>query len=454
MRDTELYQTLLGLTTPWEVSGVAITQASAERPLGEVSVTVQWRADAALVCPACGRSGPRYDSRLRRWRHLNTMQWKTFIAAEVPRVNCPQCGVKQVRVAWAEDASRFTELFEAFAIQVLQAVRSKVQAQGLTELSWDQVDRIMERAVARGLARRSLEGLSYLGLDEKSFGKGHDYVSVLHDVVGRRVLDLVPERTREAADTLWAAIPEAQRQAVAAVAADMWQPYLEATRAAVPQAAIVHDKFHCAKELNKAVDLVRRREHRALKPEGDEPLSRTKYLLAQEPGQLDRAPARALSFAQARLAQGRPCLGDQGGVCRPLGLSLRCLGQEVLRPLVLLGHALAPRADHRRRQNLEAPSHRLARLHQAPHYQRGRRNNQRDHPAYQGQCPRLPQLHAVPYRDPLPLREARSLSDRLRHHDRIAYPHKNLKTEKNRRCVMKYICLGYIEDEYFDGSTA
>ena len=40
------------------------------------------------------------------------MQWKTFIVAEVPRVDCPQCGVKQVRVAWAEDASRFTELFE------------------------------------------------------------------------------------------------------------------------------------------------------------------------------------------------------------------------------------------------------------------------------------------------------------------------------------------------------
>jgi hypothetical protein len=63
------------------------------------------------------------------------MQWKTFITAEVPRLNCPTCGVKQVRVAWAEDGSRFTELFEAFAIQVLKAVRSKVQAQWLTELS-------------------------------------------------------------------------------------------------------------------------------------------------------------------------------------------------------------------------------------------------------------------------------------------------------------------------------
>jgi transposase len=283
MRDTELYQTLLGLTAPWEVASVAITQASAARPLGEVSVMVQWRAEAALVCPSCGQSAPRYDSRPRRWRHLNTMQWKTFISAEVPRVNCPNCGVRQVRVAWAEDASRFTELFEAFAIQVLKAVRSKVQAQGLTELSWDQVDRIMERAVARGLTRRSLEGLTYLGLDEKSFGKGHDYVSVLHDVAGRRVLEVVPERTRQAADTLWAALPVAQRQGVAAVAADMWQPYLEATRVAVPQAAIVHDKFHCAKELNKAVDLVRRREHRELKRQGDETLAKTKYLWLKNP---------------------------------------------------------------------------------------------------------------------------------------------------------------------------
>lgn len=283
MRDTELYQTLLGLTPPWEVAAVNITQATADRSLGEIAVTVRWRADAPLVCPGCGQPVSRYDSRPRRWRHLNTMQWKTFITADVPRVNCPQCGVKQLRVAWAEDNSRFTELFEAFAIQVLKAVRSKVQAQWLTALSWDQVDRVMERAVSRGLQRRSLEQLTYCGLDEKSFGKGHDYVSVLHDVSGRRVLDVTPERTREAASALWATIPAARRQGIEACAMDMWEPYLEATRAAAPRALIVHDKFHCAKELNKAVDLVRRQEHRELRREGHETLTKTRYLWLKNP---------------------------------------------------------------------------------------------------------------------------------------------------------------------------
>ena len=206
MRDTELYQMLLGLTPPWEVSAVNIAPASADRPLGEIAVEVAWRSQTPLVCPSCGQGVARYDSRPRRWRHLNTMQWKTFITADVPRVNCPTCGVKQVRVAWAEDASRFTELFEAFAVQVLKAVRSKVQAQWLTALSWDQVDRIMARAVSRGLERRSLDNMIQVGLDEKSFGKGHDYVSVLHDIAGKRVLDIVPERTREAADALWATV--------------------------------------------------------------------------------------------------------------------------------------------------------------------------------------------------------------------------------------------------------
>ncbi len=102
--------------------------------------------------------------------------------------------VKQAQVAWACEHLRFTELFEAFAVQALKAVRSKVQAQRLTALSWDQVDRIMECAVARGLDRRSLEGLTCAGLDEKSFGRGHDYVSVLHDITDRRVLDVVPKR--------------------------------------------------------------------------------------------------------------------------------------------------------------------------------------------------------------------------------------------------------------------
>jgi transposase len=212
------------------------------------------------------------------------MQWKTFIQADVPRVNCPEHGVRQIRIPWAEDQSRFTAMFEAFTIDVLQSVRSKVQAERLTGISWDQVDHVMDRAVERGLARREIEEITYLGIDEKSFGKGHDYASVLCDLSRRRVLDVVPERKKAAAIALFQTIPEIHRAAVKAVAMDMWENFMDARAEVLPAAETVHDKFHVVRELTKAVDTIRKGEHRQMKRDGKpELLKKTKYLWLKNP---------------------------------------------------------------------------------------------------------------------------------------------------------------------------
>ena len=284
VRDTDLYQALLGLTPPWRVTSVDLNHPTAGQPLGEITVRVEYPSSEKLHCPECEAIAPGYDSRPRRWRHLNTMQWKTFIESDVPRVDCPGHGVKQIRVSWAEDQSRFTALFEAFTIDVLMAVRSKVQAEQLAGISWDQVDRVMTRAVARGLDRRQIESIPYLGIDEKSFGKGHDYASVLCDLSRRRVLDVVPERTKAAAITLFETVPEAQRAAVMAVAMDMWPNFMDAKTEVLPCAETVHDKFHVVRELTKAVDTVRKGEHRQLKRDGkSEVLKKTKYIWLKNP---------------------------------------------------------------------------------------------------------------------------------------------------------------------------
>ncbi len=282
MRDIELYQILLGLTSPWKVTSVDVHP---DPKLREITVRVAYPSNELLQCPECEQICPGYDHKPRRWRHLNTMQFKTIIESSVPRVECPKCGVKSIGVPWAEDKSRYTALFEGFTIDVLLAVRSKVQAEQLTGLSWDQVDLVMDRAVARGMSRREIETLQYVGIDEKSFGKGHNYASILHDLNGRRVLDVVHGRTLEATNELWARIPEKQRQQIKAIAMDMWPAYMEAAKTNAPQADIVHDKFHCVKELSKGVDSVRKKEHRELKAEnqGESILNKTKYLWLRNP---------------------------------------------------------------------------------------------------------------------------------------------------------------------------
>jgi transposase len=285
MRDVELYQLLLGLIPPWRVSAVEVDPPSPEKKLGEITVKVEHPRGELLHCPECEAVMARYDFRPRRWRHLNTMQWKTFVEADVPRGECPEHGTRQIKVPWAEDSSRFTAMFEAFTIDVLLCVRSKVQAEFLTDLSWDQVDRVMERAVGRGLDRRKLENLRHLGIDEKSFGKGHSYASILCDLDGRRVVEVMPERTLAAAKDLLGALPEEQRLKVEAIAMDMWENYAVAAAELLPNAEIVHDKFHIVRELTKAVDMVRKQEHREnQKSDQDDILKKTKYIWLKNPG--------------------------------------------------------------------------------------------------------------------------------------------------------------------------
>jgi len=203
--------------------------------------------------------------------------------------------VKTIAVPWADKHSRFTLLFEAFAIGVLNASANVQRAAVLLDLDWQTTHGIMQRAVKRGLKRRSLEEVQHVGIDEKSFGRGHDYVSVMTDLDESRVLEVVKDRTQEAADALWNSLPKAQREKVLGVAMDMWQPYIASTREHAPAAEIVHDKFHVSKHLNEAVDQVRRQENKALRAEGDERLVGSKQLWLFNPKNLSKERRKELA---------------------------------------------------------------------------------------------------------------------------------------------------------------
>src|SRR5205085_4425672 len=117
--------------------------------------------------------------RERRWRHLDTCQYRTILVAQVPRVECAEHGVKTVRAPWSEPGSPFTALFEALVIDWLRAVASTRRVAKQLGLTWDQVDGVMQRAAARGLERRKLEAPRHVGVDETSFQKRHEYVTVV-----------------------------------------------------------------------------------------------------------------------------------------------------------------------------------------------------------------------------------------------------------------------------------
>lgn len=282
MYDTELYREILGLEAPWRVEHVDLN-------LSDQSVLIYVEYDSQLAtwsCPQCGRTVPVYDHREpRQWRHLDTCQLRTILVASLPRVNCPEHGVQSVAVSWSQPNSRFTHLFERFAVDVLRATKVQSQAAQLLGLSAGQIHDLMSRAVARGLSRRNQEqARPHLSLDEKSFQKGHKYVSVLSDSGGKCVLEVIEGRDLEATQTLLTtSLTQKQREQVRSVSMDMWPAFASAREALLPQADTVHDRYHIASYLNTAVDMTRKAEHKTLSRQQDTTLSRSKYLWLRSP---------------------------------------------------------------------------------------------------------------------------------------------------------------------------
>ena len=292
MRDKDLYQQILGLRAPWRVVAVDLSVAA-----GEVTVRVEARSGTQHRCPQCEKRCPGYDHRPRRWRHLDTCQLKTVLEADVPRVQCPEHGVVLVKVPWAEPGSGFTALFEALAIDWLQEASTAAVARRL-QLSWNAIDGIMQRAVKRGLARRKRKPSQRISVDETSFRKGHDYVTVVSD--GATVLHVADDRKQSSLAEFYSGLSEAELGAIKSVSMDMWPAFIGATRAALPDAdtKIAFDKFHVAKYLGDAVDKVRRVEHKALRAQGRNDLARTKYVWLRNPANMSRAQWR--DFKQLR----------------------------------------------------------------------------------------------------------------------------------------------------------
>lgn len=274
MQDTELYTQLLGITPPWKVIEVDLNLAEKE-----VRVRVEWDPSVGrLSCPVCRQPCPGYDHREERaWRHLDSCEFTTWLLARIPRIECEEHGVQSAETPWSRPNSRFTLAFESFALRVLGATQTQSQAARILRVSPDQLHALMAHAVEDGLSRRDRrDPISRITLDETSQGPRHNYLTVLTD--GERVLEVAEGRTQLAAETaLKEGLSERQRESVEAVTMDMWRPFEGAQAGLLPQAEIVYDRFHLARDLNNAVDAARRKEARQSK-DAARFLKRTRYL--------------------------------------------------------------------------------------------------------------------------------------------------------------------------------
>ena len=268
---TSLFTLALGLQAPWEVVDAAFDPAG-----GHLDLQLGFASGARFACPCCGAQHQGvHDTLERTWRHLNFFQYQALLHAKVPRVRCQACGkTSQVPVPWAREGSGFTLLMEALLVSLCQAMPVRQVAQ-LLAVSDMRVWRTLDHYVDQARAQEDFSMVSSIGLDETAARRGHDYISLFHDLDAGRLLFGCEGRKGEVVDT-FAEDLEAHTgcaENIKAVCVDMSASYRTGIETHLPWAEITFDEFHVIQLVNKALDEVRRQEVK------DHPcLKRTRYI--------------------------------------------------------------------------------------------------------------------------------------------------------------------------------
>jgi transposase len=246
-----------------------------------IDVAPTWRKPR---CSSCGYTCRGYDrAKDRKWRHLDAAGMKLYLRYRTRRVDCVRCGVTVEHLPWADVGAWFTRPFEDHVGYLAQR-SDKTMVSSLMRVAWTTVGDIIQRVVHRHQRVDLLDGLTHIGVDELSYRKHHEYVTVVVDHIRGNIIWAHKGKN---ADTLKAFFAELGTERIAklkAVTIDMSGAYIKAVTEAAPKAKLVFDRFHVQRLAHEALDEVRRAEVRqATTKDGRSALKRTRWALQKNP---------------------------------------------------------------------------------------------------------------------------------------------------------------------------
>lgn len=274
MDDKRLFTKILGLKSPWYINDIVVDEEH-----DRIDIYLDHESNIRVRCPECEVFYGVYDHAPERvYRHLDTCHMQTYIHVRLPRVNCPTHGVKQIVSEFGENGSEMTFAFESHVIRIAHECNIDAISR-LCNIGWKQSWNAIERAVKRGLERKPHKVPERIGVDEKSIARGHKYETLVYDLDEGAVEFVFDERRQTSLEQYYSQFTEKELKRIKAIAMDMWDPFIAATRAFVPDAdqKIVFDRFHIMRHVLKAVDTVRKQENKELSGKGEDILKGTKY---------------------------------------------------------------------------------------------------------------------------------------------------------------------------------
>jgi transposase len=258
VRATTLVDQLLDLP------GITVSGVSLEPGLLTVGVKLTARK---LWCPLCGYSTwSRYDTRpvASSWRHLDFGVWKVVVSANLRRLRCPGHGVLTEWAPFARYRANFTADFEDLAAFLATRTDKSAIARFL-RIDWDTVGRICERVVATELDQDRLDGLVTIGVDEVSWKKHHNYLTLVSNHGTGKIVWGRAGKDAATLDEFFDELGPQRAERIEAASTDMGPAFVKSVTDNAPDAVICIDPFHAVKLVTDAFDATRRIEWQAMR---------------------------------------------------------------------------------------------------------------------------------------------------------------------------------------------
>jgi len=252
-------------------------------------IDIKPRQNSKPECPECGKRGKTYDTQpVRFFEYVPIWSFKVYFRYAPRRVRCPRHGIKVEALPWAYGKEQMTISYQVYLSRWAKRLSWKETAD-IFRTSWDSVFRAVKFVVEYGLANRSLDNVSEIGVDEIAVFKGQKYLTMVYQLNAdaKRLLWCGPERRVKTLLRFFREFGKERGAKLKFVCSDMWAPYLKVIAKKAPNALNILDRFHIMRKFNEAIDEIRRSEVRDFKAaKQDNVLEKGRWLLLKRPENL------------------------------------------------------------------------------------------------------------------------------------------------------------------------
>lgn len=279
------------------LKGQKINEIQFDKVENKVIIRCQRDKRRALIDPMTGLKGRQNRLIRRQVRDAPVFGYPCWIEIELAQVFINKNERRMEQCPFVDKGSYFTHRYCRLVSGLCRhmSIGAVSRHLGLRWESVKNIDKTYLHQTLPALEPEKLSNLRIIGVDEVARAKGHDYMTVVYDMIEGHLIWVGTGRTSEVfSDFLKRLSPETASH-IEAVAMDMGPAYQKSVRECLPHTDIVFDRFHVMKNYSDAIKNQRRVEFRKASQESKELMKGCHYLLLKNAEKLTDKQSKKLN---------------------------------------------------------------------------------------------------------------------------------------------------------------